>query len=423
MTVLWITNIIFPEALSLLTGNHVNAYGGGWLLGAAERLVENGNIHLFVSTVSNCVNELKCIKGKHITHYIIPIGKGNISYNKNYEPYWKEIRNQVKPDVVHIHGTEFTHGLSYVKAIGNKNVVVSIQGMKSVIAEYYTAGISLKTILNNITIHDILKGGIYSETRAFKKCGQYEKELIRSVHCIIGRTTWDKAHSYTINPLRKYFICNETLQPTFYSGELWSQTTCIKHSIFLSQAYYPIKGLHIALRAISLLQNRYPDISLRIAGDDITSYKGLNGLKHNTTYWNYVKKLIERYNLKHKVTFTGLLSPNSMKSEYLRANVFICPSSIENSPNSLGEAQILGVPCIASYAGGIPDLMKGDEEHLYRFEDYEMLAHKISELFECEEYNKKMIKNALERHDPKANNSQLISIYKSILENGNSCNM
>lgn len=66
-----------------------------------------------------------------------------------------------------------------------------------------------------------------------------------------------------------------------------------------------------------------------------------------------------------------------MKQEYLNANVFICPSSLENSPNSLGEAQILGTPCLASYVGGIPDMMFGNEGYLYRFEEIEMLAERF----------------------------------------------
>jgi glycosyltransferase involved in cell wall biosynthesis len=37
-----------------------------------------------------------------------------------------------------------------------------------------------------------------------------------------------------------------------------------------------------------------------------------------------------------------------MITEYRNAHIFICPSSIENSPNSLGEAQLIGVPVIAA---------------------------------------------------------------------------
>ena len=105
-----------------------------------------------------------------------------------------------------------------------------------------------------------------------------------------------------------------------------------------------------------------------------------------------------------------------MKQEYLRCNVFVCPSSIENSPNSLGEAQILGVPCIASYVGGIPDMMRGDEEHLYRYEDVDALAYKIVSLFEQNGFlnTEPMRQKALLRHDAETNLNTLMNIYKSI---------
>ena len=80
--------------------------------------------------------------------------------------------------------------------------------------------------------------------------------------------------------------------------------------------------------------------------------------------------------------FTGSLREDQMIAEYLNAHLFICPSSIENSPNSLGEAQLLGVPVIASYVGGVPDMVThGETGLLYRFEEVEMLAEGIRNLF------------------------------------------
>ena len=50
--------------------------------------------------------------------------------------------------------------------------------------------------------------------------------------------------------------------------------------------------------------------------------------------------------------------------------MFLLPSSCENSPNSLGEAMLLGMPCVASNAGGIPDMLAaGREENLKRLHD------------------------------------------------------
>ena len=59
--------------------------------------------------------------------------------------------------------------------------------------------------------------------------------------------------------------------------------------------------------------------------------------------------------MEDKIEFLGRLSAEGMKQAYLDANVFVMPSTIENSPNSLGEAMLLGVPCVAADVGGVAE--------------------------------------------------------------------
>ena len=65
----------------------------------------------------------------------------------------------------------------------------------------------------------------------------------------MGRTTWDQACTYLINPKVKYHFCNETLRSEFYKDR-WKVENCNKHTIFISQASYPIKGFHKFLEAL-----------------------------------------------------------------------------------------------------------------------------------------------------------------------------
>ena len=163
-----------------------------------------------------------------------------------------------------------------------------------------------------------------------------------------------------------------------------------------------------------LILRYYPDTKVRIAGSDITKSATFNDLVHFTGYGLYIKRLIKKYHLQDKICFTGNLNAEEMKQEYLRSNVFVCPSSIENSPNSLGEAQILGVPCVASYVGGIPDMMRGNEDNLYRFEEVEMLAEKVCRIFEKRDNQQLMFRQASERHDRVRNAACLLEIYHNI---------
>lgn len=414
MKALWITNILFPEVNAKLLGEKDLKSSGGWMLGAANALLQTNNVELFVASVSTKVKTLTKLQGARINYYILPYGKGNNKINEEYNPYWKKIKSEVNPDIVHIHGTEFSHGLAYIKSCGSDNVVISIQGLVSVYFYYYLAGISNLEILKSITLRDIIRGGIKSGQKSFARRGKYEKELISNVKYVIGRTSWDKAHVWAINPYAKYFFCNETFRDEFYNGSSWIYDKCRKHSIFITQAGYPIKGFHQVLKAMLLVLHVFPDATIRVAGCDITRSSGIKGILHYTGYGKYIKRLIRKYHLEEIVTFVGNLNAEQMHQEYLKANLFICPSSIENSPNSLGEAQILGVPCLASYVGGVMDMMKGNEDNLYRFEEVEMLAKKVCKIFTDKEKQVDMRKVAFNRHDAKANCDQLYSIYCSI---------
>lgn len=416
MKVLWITNILFPEAEQLLTGSGELKASGGWMLGAANALLQNKEVKLTVASVSTKVHKLTKLEGHDILYYILPMGRGNMDFNMDYCKYWKQVNNDVNPDVVHIHGTEYSHGYAYMMACDCNNVVISIQGLTSAYYPYYYFGMTKKDIYMNMTFRDMIRGSILKGQNQFKQRAAYEIEMIKKARHIIGRTSWDKSRVWAINPNAEYHFCNETLRSDFYDGSRWMYNQCDKHSIFISQAGYPIKGLHQVLKAMPFILRHFPNTTIRVAGGDITKSVTLLDNLRLSGYGKYIKNLIKKYNLDGKVIFTGNLNGEQMKQEYLRANVFVCPSTIENSPNSLGEAQILGTPCVASYVGGIMDMMIGNETNLYRFEEVEMLAEKVCRVFKDADKQNDMRSVSYKRHNPEINSDQLFTIYKIIAE-------
>lgn len=384
------------------------------MLGAANALLNNKEVKLYVASVSGKVNTLTKLEGQHITYYILPFGKGNQHVNLDYCPYWQQINDEIKPDIVHIYGTEYSHGHAFMKACGSSHVVISIQGMTSAYYYYYY-GLTKSDIYRNLTIRDIIKGTVIHGQKQFSIRAQYEIDMIKMAKHVIGRTSWDQSHVWAINPEAEYHFCNETLRPEFYVGDKWCYDKCQKHTIFLSQAYYPIKGLHQVLKAMPLILRHFPDAKIRVAGSDITKSSTFLQKLRLSGYGKYIKNLIKNHSLAEFISFTGNLNAEQMKQEYLNCNVFVCPSSIENSPNSLGEAQILGTPCIASYVGGIPDMMRGNEDNLYRFEEVEMLAYKICDVFKNRDNIVNIIPEAQRRHNPLDNYRTLMLIYKSII--------
>lgn len=425
MKVLWITYDIFPEAKTLITQKTELKGTGGWMLGLANSLIENKatEVEISVASVSPLVKELTILKGEHMTHYVIPYGNGTSKYNKEYELALKTIYEMAKPDIVHIHGTESSLGLSFLNACPQAKTVVSIQGLTSICHHYFNHGISFWQILKSCTLYALLRGTtLLHQKRTFRTKGENEVAIIKKAKHVIGRTGWDRAHCWAINPNAEYHFCNETLREEFYSGECWEYKNCNRHTIFLSQAWYPVKGLHMLLKAMPLILREYPDTVIRIGGINITSRKNIKERIRISNYGKIISGLIKKYNLKNNVQFINPLNALEMKEEYLKCNVFVCPSTIENSSNSLGEAQILGVPCVSSYVGGVADMIPDDAcGKLYRFEEIEMLAKCIVDIFkESETFdNTTMRRTAWARHSREINSLAQYNIYKDIIDNSN----
>ena len=386
----------------------------------AMELRDNFDIKLSVCTVYSG-NDLQIHKIEGITYYLLPQSRLNTKYDRSLEPFWKLIVDDFNPDIIHIHGTEYAHGLASMNACPSLRFVISIQGMVGVYYHFYYAGIRLLDIIRHLTFNDLRKkNSILDGKKDFWHKGKIENEYLRKTQHIIGRTSWDFAHVKAVNPSVSYHLCNEVLRRSFYESTKWGLALKTDFSIFISQAGYPIKGLHQVLKALPIVKSYYPNTKLRIAGPDITRSSTIREKINIGGYGAYLSSLLDELNLRSYVTFLGPQDEAQMIREYQNAHVFVCPSSIENSPNSVGEAQIIGTPCIASYVGGVPDMITDEETGLlYRFEDHVMLAFKIIRVFEDEMLAVHISQNgqavAEKRHNSGFIGTQMQDIYSKII--------
>lgn len=334
------------------------------------------------------------------------------------ESFRRELKT-FHPDVIHIWGTEYGHTLAMVKAAEQegflKKVVISIQGLCSVYAPHYAEGVPFR-VQHRETFRDVIrKDNIEMQQRKFALRGALEVEALRKVHHVIGRTDWDRACTAAVNPHAAYHFCNETLREEFYEGG-WDYESCQKHRIFASSCAYPIKGFHYLLQAFREVKKYYPDAVLAVPGTSPVA-DCLNKKLRQSSYQLYLADLMA--GMEDSVAFLGSLSAEEMKAQYRMANVFALPSTIENSPNSLGEAMLLGVPCVASDVGGVSNMMThGSEGYVYQSTAPYMLAHYILEIFAEPEKAAAMggqaRHHALATHDPAANLDALLAIYREV---------
>lgn len=406
-----------PEADAQIGGEKVLKKTGGWVIGLASSIVKVPDVELAIGAPSPLVDSLKIIKGENIKYYIVPLSNKSRNGDRKECSCWKCVKEDFSPDVVHIHGSEHHSALTWLKANGNEHTVISLQGIISVITKYYTHGMSTWDILRNITPRDLYRGTIIKEAQRYNRRGIDELEALRRIRHVIGRTLWDRTQVWAINKDINYHFCNEVLREEFYSGEKWSYARCKRHSIFISQSIVPYKGLHQVIKALPIILSEFPDTIIRVAGYDMmrTSFK--EKLKR-TGYAKYIKNLISNLHLENRLVFTGQLSAGEMKCEYLNSNVYISASSIENSPNSLCEAQILGVPIIASRVGGVETLIPNELcGRMYEYFDIAGLAKAVCETFNNSDTfdNSTEIQIANERHHPETNCKTLINIYNKLI--------
>lgn len=392
------------------------SYTESWLNAIAEELLKDSNIKLIVTFPQQLSNKL--LKGRigQLTYYGFYRKKINA-----YQPdakiinYMKNIIDFETPDIIHIFGTEYVHSLEMLQVAPKSRTIISIQGLVSICKKHYADG---------IPITELFKGhrnryrwsSIASEIKDFHLRGKNEINSIKQCNNIIGRTHWDNICVKNINPLLKYFHCNETMRKEFYSKN-WTLDKIDRFSILVSQANYPVKGLHYMIEAMAIIHKKYPQCRVYITGN---SDFIINDEK--TSYGAYCHKLITKYNLKECFKFIGYHSAKNMCNRYLKSHVVVLCSNIENSPNCIGEAMLLGVPVVASFVGGVPDLLQhGKEGYLYQHNAPYMLAGYIEKIFSNDTLALKFSHNAREKakflYDRDLNQKNLLDIYHEMINN------
>ena len=360
MKLLWLCNMMPEKVREIVTGKPGS---GLWVDHVLSGLRAEGlRIHILCpgadargSLDDNC--SFAAFRGREPYRYLPEV-----------ERLFREELQSFRPDVIHIWGTEYAHTLAMMNAAEKQGMtnrcVISIQGLCSVYARHYAEGVPVP-VQRQYTLHDLLKReNILGQQRIYERRGALEVQALQKTQHVIGRTHWDLACTQMLAPQARYHFCNETLRESFYEGQ-WSYGKCQKHRIFASSCVYPVKGFHYLLEAFVIVLKRFPDATISVTGQSFftSNWKERLGQQY---YFREMERFCRKHGLTERIEFLGNLDAAGMKRAYLQANVFALPSTIENSPNSLGEAMLLGVPCVAADVGGVSNMLHPGEGYLYQ---------------------------------------------------------
>ena len=418
MKVLWVINIILPAIAKEL--GLIPSVREGWLSGTFDNWDTTEDIKLYVAYPVAPGTEKKKITVKGIECF--PFEEDLLApekYDASLEDELKAIISQVSPDVLHIFGTEFPHAYAAAKVFNDaEHTLVGMQGVCYRIAEDYMSELPNK-LCGSATFRDIVKrDSLRAQKNKFIKRGEVEKKLLSITGHVTGRTEFDKESVLSINSDIHYHHMNETMRQSFYS-DAWDMAKIERHSIFIGQGDYPIKGLHFLIEAAGKLSEKYSDIKIYIAGNSIMN----KNLIKIPAYGKYLKKVANKYGIYDRICSTGALNEQGMKERYLKSAAFVCASYVENSPNTLAEAMLLGMPVITSDAGGITSMISDNEGYIFKRGDVEALCEYLDEVFRLEDECDSTLldrcmaarKRAMADYNGETNHIRLLNIYRKIV--------
>ena len=411
MRVFWTTNTFNPEVSKLFQMSSPHAVS--WIEAMSERLAALPDVELAIACP--CKNQTFSKKKYNgITYYLVP---------RHSSEQWKNAVEDFGADIIHAYGTEKEHNLYLIKGVQDRPIVVSLQGLVSEYQRHYYGGIDFSDIIRYTPLRDIVRAsGFISGRRDYIKRSKDEIEILNNVAYVEGRSTWDRVMAISINSNLHYYYCPRMLRRAFYNAEKWNYETVNKHTIFVPQGVYPIKGLHFAIEGLHYVKKYYPDAKIVATGINMfETHTRIKRILYDNGYKRYINDLAEKLDLVDSIEFIGTKDAQGIAQTLARSHVALVSSSIENAPNSIAEAMIIGTPCIASFVGGNMDMLEhGNEGFLYCYNEPKMLAEYICQIFSSKDLAEKFSKNAInkanERHDPKKLLLTIMGIYEDILK-------
>ncbi len=407
MRILW-----FSVTPSLFNPHSNGHNGGGWIASLEQIVRKNKNIELGVAF--NFPDNSFKYENNGVSYYPIMTEERSLvgkmfgkSDDGNKIAKYLQIIEDFKPDLIQIFGSENEFGT--ICKLTKIPVVIHMQGC---IPPYHNALFPVGMKKSDFLLKKGLSLsyriiGLRSE-RAFRKRAEMEIETIQSCKYFMGRTEWDKSLIDLFNPDATYFHCEEALRDSFINSNKRREYSERQKKTIISVISRPwYKGCDLILKTASLLK-RFTDIDFewKVYGiPEMKFYESVYGIRANEV----------------NVRPMGTASKEELVDALCSASCYVHTSYIDNSPNSICEAQILGVPVLATHVGGISSIVTDGGDGILFPANAPYTAASLIKIITAdkefaERLSRQAIKKATERHNPANIGNRLGEIYETIIK-------
>lgn len=293
-------------------------------------------------------------------------------------------QHHLQYDVIHLHGSEWQ--LQTVVKDLQRPVVLSVQGLVTECVRYLPQR--------------------WSRMRVFwELAGFYERRYLPAVHEFICRTAWDKAQIARLSPGARIHHNWEMLRPEFYRAATLP-LVAPKPQVLFAGGDQEMKGFRETLVALTHIRQHSP-LRLVIAGR-LT----LNVVNQTARKLGLLPFTAE------EVRCVGFCNGQQLAELMRESFCLLHPSYIDNSPNTVCEAQMVGLPVVASDVGGVRALIEPGRTGLLSSLEPTELAAQVLALYQNPELTASLRHHArqvaLERHDPDTIVQRTLAIYHTI---------
>ena len=165
------------------------------------------------------------------------------------------------------------------------------------------------------------------------------------------------------------------------------------------------------VKALSLLTKDFPDIQVSIVGNEVEA-----------AFVSTVKQMIHDNHLSSHVRWLGSIPQEQLLEEMKQHQIVCLPSRGETLPMALSQAMTVGNLCVASDAGGIPDMIQdGINGFLFPSENATALAETLTTVMNLSHEQIERLRQqnrafAEKTYNPDSVAQQSVDVYRTVLQ-------